>query len=104
MYERFWQLDRNPFDNEADLGGFFRSETHQATLLKLRYLIENSKGAGLLVGGTGCGKTYLTQVLTEQLGESHGPFIHVVFPHISAAKPPGYLPVDLRATPTSLLP
>ncbi|HLJ09778.1 MAG TPA: hypothetical protein VKU82_01245, partial [Planctomycetaceae bacterium] len=63
MYERYWQLDRNPFDDDSDLRGFFRSETHQATLLKLRYLVENGKGTGLLAGGTGFGKTYLLQVL-----------------------------------------
>jgi type II secretory pathway predicted ATPase ExeA len=102
MYERFWQLDRNPFDNEADLGGFFRSETHQATLLKLRYLIENAKGAGLLVGGTGCGKTYLTQVLAQQLGDSHGPFIHLVFPQMSASELLSYLAVELGADATSV--
>lgn len=97
MYERFWQLDRNPFDDDADLRGFFRSETHQATLLKLRYLIENGKGAGLLAGGTGFGKSYLIQVLTQQLAESHGPFIHLVFPQMSAAELLSYLAVELGA-------
>ena len=65
MYERFWQLDRNPFDDDTDLRGFFPSETHQATLLKLRYLIENGKGAGLVAGGTGLGKSCLMQVLMQ---------------------------------------
>lgn len=97
MYEHFWQLDRNPFDDDDDLRGFYRSETHQATLLKLRYLIENGKGTGLLVGGTGFGKSYLIQVLTQQLGESHGPFIHLVFPQMSPAELLGYLAVELGA-------
>ena len=97
MYEHFWQLDRNPFDDEDDLRGFYRSETHQATLLKLRYLIENGKGTGLLVGGTGFGKSYLIHVLTQQLGESHGPFIHLVFPQMSPAELLGYLAVELGA-------
>src|SRR5258708_27225074 len=86
MYERFWRLDRNPFDGETELRGFFRSETHQATLLKLRYLIENGKGTGLVVGGTGFGKSYLIQVLTQQLAETFGPFVHLVFPQMSAAE------------------
>src|SRR6185295_2614506 len=85
MYESFWQLERNPFDDESDLRGFFRSETHQATLLKLRYLIENGKGTGLLAGETGCGKSYLIEVLKQQLGETFGPFIHLVFPQMSHA-------------------
>lgn len=97
MYERFWQLDRNPFDDDFELRGFFRSETHQATLLKLRYLIENGKGTGLLAGGTGFGKSYLIQVLAQQLGQSHGPFIHLVFPQMSPAELLGYLAVELGA-------
>jgi general secretion pathway protein A len=97
MYERFWQLNHNPFDDDADLRGYFGSETHQATLLKLRYLIENGKGTGLLVGGTGFGKTYLIDVLTRQLAETHGPFIHLVFPQMSPVELLGYLAVELGA-------
>jgi general secretion pathway protein A len=97
MYESYWHLDRNPFDGETDLSGFFRSATHQATLLKLRYLIENGKGAGLLAGGTGIGKTYLIQVLCRQLTEPLGPFVHLVFPQMSASELLGYLAVELGA-------
>src|SRR5438552_13835147 len=102
MYERFWQLDRNPFDDEADVRGFFRSETHQATLLKLRYLIENGKGTGLLVGGTGFGKSYLIEVLAQQLAEPYGPFVHLVFPQMSPAELLGYLAVELGADENAL--
>jgi general secretion pathway protein A len=102
MYEHFWQLDRNPFDDEGDLRGYFRSETHQATLLKLRYLIENGKGTGLLVGGTGFGKSYLIRVLKQQLGEVCGPFIHLVFPQMSPAELLAYLAVELGADPNAV--
>jgi type II secretory pathway predicted ATPase ExeA len=95
MYEHFWQLDRNPFAHDDDLRSFYRSETHQATLLKLRYLVENGKGTGLLVGGTGFGKSYLIDALAHQLGESHGPFIHLVFPQMSSGELLNYLAVEL---------
>jgi len=97
MYEGYWQLDRNPFDDDADLRGFFRSATHQATLLKLRYLIENGKGTGLLAGGTGIGKSYLIQVLCRQLAEPLGPFVHLVFPQMSASELLAWLAVELGA-------
>lgn len=97
MYERFWQLSCNPFENDADQRGFFRSATHQATLLKLRYLIENGKGCGLLAGGTGFGKSYLVQVLSRQIAETHGPFIHLVFPQMSPSELLNYLAVELGA-------
>lgn len=98
MYEGYWQLNRNPFDDDTDLRGFFRSGTHQATLLKLRYLIENGKGTGLLAGGTGIGKSYLIQVLSRQLAEPFGPFIHLVFPQMSASELLAWLAVELGAT------
>ncbi len=101
MYERYWQLERNPFDDNG-LVGFFRSETHQATLLKLRYLIENGKGTGLLAGETGCGKSYLIEVLTQELAETHGPFIHLVFPQMSPGELLSYLAVELGASESSV--
>lgn len=97
MYERYWQLEHNPFDDDADLRGFYRSETHQATLLKLRYLIENGKGAGLLAGGTGIGKSFLIQVLARQLAEPFGPFVHLVFPQMSAGELLSFLAWELGA-------
>jgi len=95
MYERFWQLNCNPFENDADQRSFFPSATHQATLLKLRYLVENGKGCGLLAGGTGFGKSYLLQVLSRQIGEAHGPFVHLVFPQMSPGELLNYLAVEL---------
>jgi general secretion pathway protein A len=97
MYERYWQLERSPFAADAELSGFYHSETHQAALLKLRYLIENGKGAGLLAGATGVGKSFLLQVLSRQLADPFGPFVHLVFPQMSAAELLAYLAVELGA-------
>jgi MSHA biogenesis protein MshM len=102
MYERYWQLDCNPFENDADPNAFFRSETHQSALLKLRYLIENRKGVGLAVGGTGLGKSYLLRMLTRQLDENCGPCVHLVFPQMSSAELLAYLAVELGGSPQSV--
>lgn len=99
MYESYWQLSANPFENGAHPGFFYRSETHQASLLKMRYLVEHKKGAGLLVGGTGSGKTYLTQMLGYQLAEPAGPFVSILFPQMSPAELLAYLAVELGADP-----
>lgn len=102
MYENYWKLKCNPFENDADPKAYYRSETHQAALLKLRYLVEHRKGAGLLVSGTGFGKSYLMQILAGQLAESHGPIIHLVFPQMSPGELLAYLAVELGAAPDAV--
>jgi general secretion pathway protein A len=97
MYENYWQLESKPFENNADVEFFFQSETHQAALLKLRYVIENCKGAALLVGGIGSGKSFLVNALARQLSENYGPFVQIVFPQMSAAELLAYLAVELGA-------
>ncbi len=63
MYEAFWQLESKPFENTADPSYYFPAETHQGALLKLRYVVENRRAAALLTGGSGLGKSLLTQTL-----------------------------------------
>lgn len=97
MYEQHWHLQTGPFQNDGDPRFFFRSETHEAALLKLRYLVENNKGAGMLVGGSGMGKTYLVNVLAAELPDKYTPLVHLVFPQMSAPELLAYLAVELGA-------
>lgn len=83
MYSQHWKLNRRPFENTLEPAFFFPSQTHQAALLKLRYLIENQKGAGVLVGSTGTGKTMVTHRLAAELSQSTGPWLNFVFPQLS---------------------
>lgn len=84
MYSQHWKLNRRPFENTLEPEFFFPSQTHQAALLKLRYLIENQKGAGVLVGPTGTGKTFVTHRLAKELSQQVGPWLNFVFPQMSA--------------------
>jgi len=59
MYQSYWNLQSGPFEEKMDATFFYESHPHQAGLLKLQYLVENRKGAGLLVGNGGIGKSYL---------------------------------------------
>jgi general secretion pathway protein A len=99
MYESYWRLERNPFDDEEELRVYYASETHQAALLKLRYVIEHGKGAAVLGGATGVGKSFLLQVLSRELPAQFGPFAHLIFPQMSAAELLAYLAVELGAEP-----
>ncbi|MEX2287534.1 MAG: AAA family ATPase [Planctomycetaceae bacterium] len=97
MYEQYWGLNSHPFRNALDPAFFFRADAHQTALLKLRYLIENRLGAGVLLGGSGSGKTLLLTMLAHELSESLGPFVHVAFPQLSPAELLGYLADELAS-------
>lgn len=97
IYEPYWGLTRSPFENNCDADFCFRSETHQASLLKMRYVVENRLGAGLLIGGVGYGKTYLAHLLQHELAQTAGPFVHLLYPQLSPAELLAYLAVELGA-------
>ena len=91
MYQEYWHLDSKPFEPSADDAFFWPGENHQAALLKLRYAVENRRGAALLAGGSGLGKTALIRKLLASLADSFGPRVHLVFPEFSSADLLAYL-------------
>lgn len=91
MYESYWQLARPPFENDADPEFYFPGRSHHGALLKLRYLIENRKELGVLVGDHGLGKTYLTHTLERQLAPSNSPVVRLLFPTLSPGEMLRYL-------------
>jgi general secretion pathway protein A len=84
MYEPYWQLDCRPFEHTADARFHFAAPSQRAALLKLRYALENRRGAALLAGESGLGKTFVAQTLVNQLHETLSPRVHVVFPQMPA--------------------
>ena len=72
MYESYWQLKQKPFESSADPRFYYPGESHQAALLKLRYAIENRRGAALLCGPSGSGKTLVANMLRGALSEQFG--------------------------------
>lgn len=97
MYESYWQLKCRPFESNTDPEFYYPSEGHQGALLKLRYAIENTKGAALLVADHGAGKTMVVEMLRSQLPEQADPFVHLVFPRMPAADLLAYLADELSA-------
>jgi general secretion pathway protein A len=97
MYEAYWQLDRRPFENCSDQRCYYPGESHQGAMLKLRYAIENRRGAALLCGASGTGKTLLVQQLRRQLAKQYRPFVHLVFPQMPTAELLAYLADELVA-------
>jgi general secretion pathway protein A len=91
MYETYWQLKQKPFENAADPRFYYPGESHQAALFKLRYAIENRRDGALLAGPTGVGKTLITTMLPNCLGEAFAPLVHLRFPQMSTAELLAYL-------------
>ncbi len=83
MYTAYWKLTARPFDNGCDPQFYYPSESHQVTLLKLRYALDHPRGAALLTGVAGLGKSLLVETLLAGLPESFGPIIYVKFPQMS---------------------
>lgn len=98
MYESHWQLQRKPFETCADPRFYYPSDSHQAALLKLRYVVENQRGAAVLGGAAGLGKTLILAMLKQALGETFQPLVHLVFPQMPAAELVAYLAAELTGS------
>jgi general secretion pathway protein A len=103
MYLDYWQLVKKPFEPAAERSQFFTSESHEAALLKLRYAVENRRGAAVLAGPAGVGKTMLVGLFRNELAETFQPQVHVVFPQMSSRDLLVYLAEQL-GSPTPELP
>ena len=69
MYEEHWGLTTAPFQNVPDPNFLYLSSQHREALARLVYTVKHNKGAALLVGDVGSGKTTLSRALILQLAE-----------------------------------
>ncbi len=70
-YEGYWGLKKAPFDNVPDPRFYFPSVRHEEGLQRLLYGVEARKGAVMLTGEIGCGKTLLSRALIQHLAHDH---------------------------------
>ena len=95
MYESHWNLTQKPFENSYDSAFYYPSEAHQSASLKLRYVIENHRGAALLSGPPGVGKSMLVRSLFQVLPEAIAPRPHIVFPKLPGEQLLAYIADEL---------
>ncbi len=69
MYEKYWELTEKPFENTPDPRFLYYSSQHREALARLFYAVQERKGAAMLTGEMGCGKTLLSRTLTSSLDE-----------------------------------
>lgn len=69
-YEQFWGLQTRPFDNVPDPRFYFPSAKHESARQRMLYGIEARKGALLLTGAIGSGKTLMSRALVLALHPS----------------------------------
>ncbi|MBW6485889.1 MAG: AAA family ATPase [Syntrophobacterales bacterium] len=60
-------MQKYPFENTPDPEFFFFSPEHEEALSRLTYGVRRNKGALLLTGAIGCGKTLLSRVFIKQM-------------------------------------
>jgi len=67
VYLEYWELKEKPFENTPDPRFFFQSHQHQEALLRLLYALHEEKGAALLTGEYGCGKTLTLRTVINEI-------------------------------------
>jgi type II secretory pathway predicted ATPase ExeA len=67
MYEKYWGLSKKPFENTPDPQFVYYSKMHEEALTRMLYAIKEEKGAAMLTGEYGSGKTLLSRILIDEL-------------------------------------
>ncbi|HHT9135929.1 MAG TPA: ExeA family protein [Candidatus Wunengus sp. YC60] len=67
MYEKYWGLNELPFENVPDPRFMYHSTQHGEALMRLLYATKAQKGAAMLSGEVGCGKTTVSRAFVQEL-------------------------------------
>ncbi|MFT5085925.1 MAG: type II secretory pathway predicted ATPase ExeA [Candidatus Latescibacterota bacterium] len=67
MYEAYWGLDEKPFENTPDPRFLFQSDGASTIYRLALYALQNNRGAVMLTGESGCGKTLMARALVQEL-------------------------------------
>jgi len=70
MYLKYWGLKVKPFENTPDPKFIYFSKSHEEALVRLFYAVKERKGAMLLTGEYGCGKTVISRAFIGELIDS----------------------------------
>lgn len=80
MYEAYWGLNEPPFSLTPDPRFLYLSRPHEDALMMLHYAITRNKGAAMLSGDIGLGKTTISRKLIELLDPVQNRIVLIVNP------------------------
>ena len=83
MYEKHWGLAEKPFENTPDPKFIYFSSQHEEGLSRLLYAVKEGKGAGMLTGVFGCGKTLLGRTLLRELDKDIYKVAYIANPYLN---------------------
>lgn len=72
MYQEYWGFKEKPFENTPDPRFMYYSLKHEEALMRLLYAAKEKKGAAMLSGEYGSGKTLLSRVVMANLLSDNG--------------------------------
>ncbi|MBS1704234.1 MAG: AAA family ATPase [Armatimonadetes bacterium] len=83
MYEAYWGLSEPAFSLTPDPRFLYMSRAHEDALMMMQYAIQRNKGAAMLFGDIGLGKTTISRKLIEDLDSRTYRLVLVVNPVLS---------------------
>lgn len=84
MYLDFWKMNLLPFENVPSPRFFYPSYMHEEALQRMIYTIDQGKGAAMIVGDVGCGKTLIGNTLARKLTDRKYHVVSMTNPSLSA--------------------
>ena len=93
MYLEHYDLRILPFENAPNPTFFYPSSMHKEALERLHYSVAQGKGAAMLIGGVGCGKTIISHALINRLRKDRYRVVAMINP---ALEPNEFLEMAMR--------
>ena len=83
MYEKFYNLKKQPFHITPDLRFLYLSETHKQALASIIYGIQKRQGFLAITGGVGVGKTTIVRAFLEKATSAGLKVIYLVHANVT---------------------
>lgn len=74
MYEGYWGFNKKPFENTPDSQFMYYSQQHMEAINRILYAVVERKGAAILTGEYGSGKTVISRIIAKELIEQVGKY------------------------------